>query len=346
MPLSADLAAKSVQAAISAIEIYNKPNFSYREEAFTLLMANAWELLLKAKWVFDHCEKVESLYDLVDDGKGGKTPKLNRSKNPLSVGLTYLNAKLVEDKDSGLERGCYDNILALVEIRDNAAHFFNKDIYLGRRVLEIGTASLRNYLTLATEWFQTDLSCYNFFLMPLSFYHGFEAAEPASRAAYPEQIQKLLEYLDALENHDDDKDATQHVAMKIETKFVRAKDAAAVSFRYTDSPSAPAVAVREEDFLKNYPLTYDSLTTALKRRYSNFVINREYHKLRAKLQQERKHSIERLLNPENPRSSRQRFFNPNILLEFDKYYKLKSKPAASSQSVSTTAEAAAASQST
>jgi hypothetical protein len=31
MPLSADLAAKSVQAAVAAIEIYNKPSFTYRE---------------------------------------------------------------------------------------------------------------------------------------------------------------------------------------------------------------------------------------------------------------------------------------------------------------------------
>ena len=48
MPLNQELAEKSVQAAIAAIEIYNKPNFSYREEAFALLMSNAWELLLKA----------------------------------------------------------------------------------------------------------------------------------------------------------------------------------------------------------------------------------------------------------------------------------------------------------
>jgi hypothetical protein len=146
MSLSADIAQKSVQAAISAIEIYNKPNFLYREEAFALLMTNAWELLIKAKWVLDHKETQDSLYILIDDKKGGKTPKLNRSGNPLSAGLTYLTAKLMEDKDSGLERGCHDNILALVEIRDNAAHLMNKDLYLGRRVLEIGTASLRNYL--------------------------------------------------------------------------------------------------------------------------------------------------------------------------------------------------------
>jgi len=284
MSLSAELAQKSVQAAISSIEIYNKPNFCYREETFALLMTNAWELLLKAKWALDHKESPESLYILIDDKKGGRTPKLNRSGNPLSPGLTYLAAKLMEDKNSGLERGCHDNILALVEIRDNAAHLLNKDVYLGRRVLEIGTASLRNYLHLAAEWFQLDLSAYNFFLMPLSFYHGFEAAEPATRAAYPEQIQKLLNYLDALEKTDDETDGTQHVAMRIETKFVRAKDASSVMFRWTDDPKAPAISVLEEDMLKNYPLRYAELTDLLRRRYFDFKVTAKYHQIRRKLE--------------------------------------------------------------
>lgn len=256
MPLSTDLAGKSLQAAVAAIEIYNKPNFTYREEAFALLMVNAWELLLKAKWASDHGEQAESLYEMVRDAKGDLAPKLNRSGNPVSHSLTYLASKLLEDADSGLERPCHDNILALVEIRDNAAHLFNKDIYLGRRVLEIGTASLRNYLALGTEWLQLDLRDYNFFLMPISFYHGFETAEPASRTHYPEQVQKLLGYLDALEEDQPDDDSKQHVALRLETKLVRGKETGAVPFRWTDDPSAPAIAVREEDVLKNYPMTY------------------------------------------------------------------------------------------
>ena len=32
---------KSVHAALSAIEIYNKPDFKYREESFSILMVNA-----------------------------------------------------------------------------------------------------------------------------------------------------------------------------------------------------------------------------------------------------------------------------------------------------------------
>ena len=39
---------KKAVATSSAIEVYNKPSFEYREETFSILMINAWELLLKA----------------------------------------------------------------------------------------------------------------------------------------------------------------------------------------------------------------------------------------------------------------------------------------------------------
>jgi len=325
VPISNELAQKSVQAAVAAIEIYNKPNFLYREEAFSLLMTNAWELLLKAKWVLDHADAVDSLYELVEDGTGKKIPKTNRSGNALSYGATFLAAKLLEDVNSGLEKGCHNNILALIEIRDNAAHFLNKDLYIGRRVLEVGTASLRNYLLLATEWFQLDFSGYNFFLMPISFYHGFETAEPASRAQYPEQIQKLLTYLDTLTEEKLDEDCKQHVALRLETKLIRGKDVAAVSFRWTDDPTAPALTVKEEDILKNYPMTYGDLAKTLRRRYENFLENRTFHRLRKKLETETKYAIVRLLHPANPNTSKQRFYNPNILQEFDKHYERRKK---------------------
>lgn len=47
---------------ISAIEIYNKPDFKYREETFAILAINSWELLLKAKWLKDNDNKIRSLY--------------------------------------------------------------------------------------------------------------------------------------------------------------------------------------------------------------------------------------------------------------------------------------------
>lgn len=326
MSLSASLSAKSVQAAVAAIEVYNKPNFSYREEAFSLLMTNAWELLLKAKWVLDHEDAIESLYEITRGTSGEKKPKENRSGNPISFGLIYLAEVMAKDKNSGVEQATLQNILALVEIRDNAAHLINKDLYIGRRVQEIGTASLQNYLHLATIWFGLDLSIYNFFLMPISFYHGFETAEPATRADYPIQTQRLLAYLDAQEAvESEDAGSGQHVALRLETKLVRAKGATAIEFRYTDDPNAPAIAIREEDVLKNYPLTYRELSDNLKSRYSDFLENGDYHKIRHALEKEQKFCLVRFLNPANHASSRQRFYNPNIFQEFDKHYTRRTK---------------------
>lgn len=325
MSLSKELVEKSVQAAIAAIEVYNKPNFSYREEAFSLLMANAWELLLKAKWLLDHNDVLGSLYEYDTSSASSKVPKRNRSGNPMTFGMTYLIAKLLEDKHSGLEKGCHDNILALLEIRDNAAHLVHKDLYLGRRILEIGTASLQNYLQLVTEWFQLDLSHYNFFLMPISFYHGFEVAQPASLTNYPEQIRRLFEYLDCLEAETAEQEGRQHMALRLETKLVRGKDASAIEFQWTDDPTAPALVIREEDVLKNYPFTYPELTNTMRRRYENFVANKEFHKIRQILEKEKKFAIIRLLHPGNPKSVKQRFYNANILQEFDKHYTRRTK---------------------
>jgi hypothetical protein len=230
--LSLQLAEKSVQAAIAAIEIYNKPSFSYREEAFAILMINAWELLLKGKWVKSNNERHEALFERTKNSNGEIVIKTNRSGNQLSYGATFLLSKFLEDKTSGVEKACSDNFFALLEIRDNAAHFVNKDLYLGRRILEIGTASLKNYLLLATDWFALDLSKYNFFLMPISFFHGFESVEPATRAHYPMQVQKLLEYLDGVEAANDAGPiGRQNVTLKLETKLVRGKGEAAVEFQ-------------------------------------------------------------------------------------------------------------------
>ena len=43
--LSNRIGEKSLNAALSALEIYNKPNCNYREENFCILMINAFELL-------------------------------------------------------------------------------------------------------------------------------------------------------------------------------------------------------------------------------------------------------------------------------------------------------------
>jgi hypothetical protein len=90
---SKELLDRAVAATVAAIEIYNKPDFLYREEAFAVLAINGWELLLKAKWLADNGNKVSSLYVMEPRTKkdGSKSKKLRfketRSGNPFRQSL-------------------------------------------------------------------------------------------------------------------------------------------------------------------------------------------------------------------------------------------------------------------
>lgn len=316
MSLSDDLAAKSVHAAVAAIEVYNKPDFHFREEAFSLLMTNAWELLLKGKWLADHSNQIESLYETSNG-----SPRLNRSGNPITYGITYLANKMLEDKHSGVTQPVHNNLAALVEIRDNAVHFMNAGPHIAPRVMEIGMAAIQNYVLLARDWFQIDLSRYNFYLMPLAFHHGFEAVVAASISTPPEQVGKLLKYLDQLgTSSEGEPPGGPYFSCRLQTQIVRSKDASAISVKYSDDPKAPSVFVREEDVLKNYPYSYRQLTEQLRSRYSDFVENAQFHKIKSAIDRNKKFCLHRALVPGNPKSPKTKFYNPNAFTEFDKHY--------------------------
>lgn len=76
----------------------------------------------------------------------------------------------------------------------------------------------------------------------------------------------------------------------------------------------------EEDFTDKYPWDYDVLSTRLSKRYSDFKMNNEYHKIRKQLESDKKFAYQRLLNPSNPKGGKKTFYNPNIQKEFDKHY--------------------------
>ncbi len=63
---------RAVAAMVAAIDVYNKPDFRYRAESFVILALNAWELLLKAKWLSLHNNRLSSLY-IRERGRGKGT---------------------------------------------------------------------------------------------------------------------------------------------------------------------------------------------------------------------------------------------------------------------------------
>lgn len=318
---------KSVAAIISAIEIYNKPDFKYREETFSVLCINSWELLLKAKVLQLSANKLTSLFvwekkKLRDGSYSAKRyRKLNRAGNPMSVSLYEALRIITDDYGVLIDRAVRDNIEALTEIRDNSIHFINDDYLLSTKIQEIGTASLQNYLHLVKDWFGDVLSRYNFYLMPLSFFRDFDTAPGISLNT---NEKKLLKYITSIEEAYDDADyGNYNLALRIDVKFQKAKSTTGVPVQITNNPDAPAFRLSEENLMEKYPWDYKILITRLNKRYSDFKVNHQFHEQRKSFFDNEKLCHSRLFNPANEKSGTKIFYSTNILKEFDKLYTKK-----------------------
>lgn len=292
---------KSVAAMISAIEIYNKPDFKYREETFSVLCINSWELLLKAKVLQLSGNKLTALFvwerKKLKNGENSTKlyRKLNRAGNPMSVSLYEALRIISDDYGVQINKAIKDNIEALTEIRDNSIHFINDDYLLSTKIQEIGTASLQNYLHLVKDWFGDVLSRYNFYLMPLSFFRDFDSAPGVSLNT---NEKKLLKYIKSVEEaYDNTQVGNYNLALKIDVKFQKVKSTSGVPIQITNDPNAPSFRLSEEDVMEKYPWDYQILTTRLKKRYSNFKENNLYHDQRKVLALNEKLCHSRLYNP-------------------------------------------------
>lgn len=316
-----ELLDRSIAATISAIEIYNKPDFLYREEAFSVLAINGWELLLKAKWLADNGNKIRSLYvyerKLLKSGKRGKKEyiKLTRSGNPFTHSIDYFAKKMVEK--GSLDNMAWNNIQALLEIRDSAIHFYNHTGNFALRLQEIGTASLKNFVTACKDWFGRDLSEFNFYLMPLSF---ISLPHTTTGLVLNAEEKNFIQYVNELEDTDHDEDSPYSVSVNIEVKFTRSKVKDALDIKVTNDPNATSITLTDEQIRKNFPWDYGRLTSECKKRYSDFKVIKKYHDLRKLLLKDKKFGSMRFLDPGNSKSQKKPFFNPNILNELDKHY--------------------------
>jgi len=321
------MADKSVDAMLVAIEIYNKPDFKYREEVFSILAVNAWELLLKARILQLDGNRISSLlvYEKRKNADGTlsvkKYRKFSRSGNPLTISLFQAVDRLANVYGESLDSTIRKNLELTCEIRDSAVHSVNNSFELSKVVQELGTASVRNFLTLIRKWFAIDLSVYNFFLMPLAFVSNANSVKVVDTN---KEQRKLVEYLSsevrdsAKENSDD-----YTVSLELDEKFMRSRNAGAQRVIVTNDSSATPITLTEENIRDRYPLSYKTLTARLAARYSDFCQNSEYHLFRKALESDPKYCHQRFLDQETQDGVGKKFYSPAVVGEFDKKYTRK-----------------------
>lgn len=323
---------KSVQAAISSIEVYNKPDFKYREETFSILLVNAWELLLKARIIMHH-RTINCIYEyeIRDKSKPNRRSLVKtRSGNPKTLSLYKCLEKCMEIPQITLESACRDNIDLLIQIRDSSIHFQSFDKRLSIKVYEIGIASLKNYVNLVKEWFDYDLSRYNFYLMPLSFFHEFESIESFSVNSKDKQVETLLKYIEQSEQAGIINDGGDYrTTLKLSTIIVKGQNENSIPFHFArNSEAQEAKAIvnitnSDAEFVSRYPHDYNTLYKKLQKRYSNFRKNRAFDEVLKKLKNEAKYAGHRPNNVKNPEGSKTTYYSGEVFNVFDNIYTKK-----------------------
>jgi hypothetical protein len=323
---SNELVRKSVAAMVSAIEVYNKPDHKYREETFAILALNAWELLFKAKLLEEEGNDIRSLYVYERRTLAGGSLsqreyiRRNRAGNPMTISLGRALGTIEGKGLAVVDPALRANLDALGEIRDNAVHLLNMSPDLSKAVQELGTATLQNYVTLIKEWFNVDLSRFNFYLMPLSFFRDFETAKVLQLSAEESNIAKYLAKLHREHDTESSGEDGYAVVLELDVRLKRSALSTAARLVHGDDPDAMPVTFTEEDIRELYPWDYNDLTERLRHRYSDFKANNDYHSVRKPLLKDKRYVMSRYLDPDNPKSLKKDFYSPNILDEFGKHY--------------------------
>ena len=309
--ISNRLLEKSLSAALLGIELYNKPNVEYREESFAILIINAYELLFKAKVVED-TGKINSIYEyekkkLVDNTSSKRDYiKKNRIGEPMTKGITSLMNLLKNQKK--ISPNVIENILMLIEIRDNSIHFVNKDNDLMKyKLYTICVATIKNYYHLIEKWFpKFELSKYNFYITPINFSGINENVETANLDIAQKNF---INYLDMATSGaiNDEFD----ICIKTELRFTKVETDEALLLKYAQEGKKINVELSDEIFKKMYPFTYSEMCERFKRKYG-LKINNFFNKSKKILEQDEICCKARYLNP-NKKGIYKMFYNGNFI---------------------------------
>lgn len=312
---------KSIASMLSAIEIYNKPNFGYREETFAILAVNAWELLLKAyilkinKYNLNSIYILEPIFKKNGEKSVRKKPVLNKVGNPKTISISEALTKLTNNKQIPLN--LTQSIDTLIELRDNAVHFVNEYI-LVKEIQELGFACIKNYISIIKKWeLDIDLNGYNFYLMPLAYVD----TKIFSDAIITNESKRYKDFVLSKLLNKDVNDEEFDIAISIDINFNKTNTFSGIEV--TNDKDGIKINLSEEDIRKKFPLTHGEMIKKAKSRYTNFKVDKAFHALIKEVKKNTQLFYYRMLDPDNNKTQGKPFYSSNIWKELDKHYTKK-----------------------
>ena len=159
--------------------------------------------------------------------------------------------------------------------------------------------------------------------MPISFFHTYEM-ESFSLNSEDEQHKNLLKYIASKENSFPSEVRNRHnISLKLETKFVRSQSIDSLKVKY-DNNDPDAISVRvtaEEQFASKYKWSFrDDLVPKLKATYEKMKFDNRFREIMREIEKDEKLCGIRYLDFKSKKGTKRKFYSPNILKVFDKYY--------------------------
>lgn len=326
--VQSNLIKNSIAAYFATIEIHNKPNIPYRYETTTLLLMNAWELLLKA-FVKKYIKKM-SIYT-----KDGHTISLDKA-----IGYVEEYINIIEPKAFVATK---ENLLLIEKYRNNIVHYYNEQ--LEPYIFMLTAKGALNYVDFMKKYFRKDILAEDgLFILPLGFKLPFKPEDFLSKRAaqyissseskeFVESMVKIITELDSkgiedtivigfdiyLENVKRMKNSDLLVA-------ITSQESADVNFakvnriQVTNDPNAQKVHLSDEEFVKQYPLSYGDVCSKCRETIKGFKQSHKFNSIMTEIKKNAQFAFTRKLNPNSSKSSKTTFYAESVINEIASRY--------------------------
>lgn len=311
----------SKSAIFSAVEIHNKPQFLYRYPTVSMLIINAWELLLKAyiyKYISNskiyekddkkHTIRFTKALTLVNDD-------INTKEGPKTFNATFANLDLIE------------------QYRNTNVHYFEEE--LNPAIYMLLSRSVINYNNFLDKYFNKDITKESsLFILPIGFNIPFNPVDFLNKnydSVNNDFVSAIIKCIKDL----NDNDIQEPIIVGFDTLLTSVKNIsnadiiAAINqqnkqaipvykaYRLTDDPNAPAIKSVEE-ILPD--LEYKEYVKKILDKDNTIKQNPKFHEINKLIKEDNTLCKIRHLNPNNKKSAKQCFYYEAAVDKFIELY--------------------------
>lgn len=324
-----NLVENSKSAMIAAIEIHNKPIFPYRYEITTVLVINAWELILKAY--------------ILTNNPDVKVIREDGTTKPFEECLRFVSSELGNEFDVIKE-----SIDRIYEYRCNIIHFYTEEIEL--LIFSILRPNVIFYSEFLNNHFGIDLAEEtNLILLPIGFRRPISPVDfVTNKSAAEESSPAVKVFIESIINSAknlqeagiEESILVDYRLAVINEKRIKNADIVAGITKdptkatiYVETPSLDEVTITTDEkakkirideetlFEKVYTETYQMVVNYCYANFKDFKKNRDFNAVMKTFKEEPNFHRKRYLDYINQKGGSKDYYSKAIYEELAKHYK-------------------------